>query len=525
MGACDSCGAEVDVGARFCGECGALVRATTREMGSDGRGKARTSPQPTGKGRSREMRDTVRETRRGKGERDTKGELRSTVRGVATSLPVPTDSAAAAPPAPLRTIGAPLADPLSASALQTKPAITDAAAMEPMSVKLERTAPTPVAAKAVAPAPKAEEPDAGKDRAAAPSAKDLVGATIPAPPAGEEDRSEFQRLLDEVESGFDAILVTSESSPPPPSRTSNSVAPPSGIVDEETSPHHDENQFDQEQAKALFQDLVVANAQSIRDFMIEVRLGEPHSAWLDHCEPAAQAILRSAEAMGFSELVEKLKVFLDSIRAARVSVTSSKVIRGELREALIDSYSDLISFFPEAFAAEAESNRREAMIVKALLSKVPGLFHLAIDRIHATGFVSLGLFYVSRPKELAALAGTSLEVAERIVERFREYRRTVSELSPARGRAEERKAIRAAIEELARANRAYEAAAPASSERRVHRRERTLAMADITIGLARLGEIDRLQRLEKMGFSARIEALHAFLEESERRALAEQKAR
>lgn len=480
------------------------------------------------------MRDTVRDARKGKGERD-KGELRSTVRGVATNLPVPTDGAPA--PAPLRTIGAPATDPLAASALQTKPSITDAASMEPMSVKLERTAPAnptspsaastaSVASSAPAPAAPALAPKPVPAKPVEPEpAKELAGATIPAPPGDEEDRSEFQRLLDEVESGFDAILVTSESSPPPSRSTSNSTAPASGIVDEETSPHAGENQFDQEQAKALFQDLVVANAQSIRDFMIEVRLGEPHYAWLDHCEPAAQAILRSAEAMGFVELVEKLKVFLDSIRAARVSVSSSKVIRGELREALIDSYSDLIAFFPEAFAAETESNRREAMIVKALLSKVPGLFHLAIDRIHATGFVSLGLFYVSRPKELAALAGTSLEVAERIVERFREYRRTVSELSPARGRAEERKAIRAAIEELARANRSYELAPPASSDRRVHRRERILAMADITIGLARLGEIDRLQRFEKMGFSARIEALHAFLEESERRALAEQKAR
>lgn len=479
------------------------------------------------------MRDTVREARKGKGERDAKGELRSTVRGFATNLPIPSDGPP--PAAPLRTIGASGTDPLSASALQTKPSITDAASMEPMSVKLERTAPASPAAAApaasAAPAtsptavPKPSSPVKAVDPAHPPNPKELAGATIPAPPDGEEDRSEFQRLLDEVESGFDAILVTSESSPPPASRSSNSIAPASGLVDEETSPHTGENQFDQEQAKALFQDLVVANAQSIRDFMIEVRLGEPHSAWLDHCEPAAQAILRSAEAMGFGELVEKLKVFLDSIRAARVSVSSNKVIRGELREALIDSYSDLIAFFPEAFAAETESNRREAMIVKALLSKVPGLFHLAIDRIHATGFVSLGLFYVSRPKELAALAGTSLEVAERIVERFREYRKTVSELSPARGRAEERKAIRAAIEELARSNRSYEQAPPASSDRRVHRRERILAMADITIGLARLGEIDRLQRFEKMGFSARIEALHAFLEESERRALAEQKAR
>lgn len=334
----------------------------------------------------------------------------------------------------------------------------------------------------------------------------------------EEGRSEFQRLLDEVETGFDAILVTGDSRPPPANRTS--VA-----LDHEETAVTSENQFDQEQARQLFQDLVVANAHPIRDFMIEVRLGEPHKDWINYCEPAARAILRSAEGMGLHELVDKVQRYVDAIDHTRVAVAEETVVRGEAREKLIDAYSNLIAFFPEAFAAETESNKREGVIVGSLLSKVPGLFRLGMDRIYGTGLASLGLFYVSRPREIAELGGISLEVAERVVERFREYRRIASELTPAKGRAEERARLRAAGEEMLRANKAYDQASPVSPERRVHRRERQLAMADVSIYLARFGEVDRLRRIETMQFTSRAEALTAFLDESARRASAEQRAR
>jgi len=377
---------------------------------------------------------------------------------------------------------------------------------EPMSVK---HAPTAVSAP---PAPAARvEPAAGPDpKRSSPS---VVPPTQDAEPT---QRTEFQRLLDEVESGFDAILVTKDSTPP--------VAPTSPPPDDENSVTS-ENQFDQEQARALFRDLVVANSQSIRDFMIEVRLGEPHVEWIDHCEPAALAILRSAQGMGLGDLAVNVQRFLDGLKVARETVAPGLVVKGEPREKLIDAYSELIAFFPEAFAAEAESNKRENVIVRALLSKVPGLYHLGVERIHATGLASLGLFYVSRPREIADLAGVSLEIAERIVERFRAYRKTASELSPANGRAAERARLRVAIEEMQRATRAYDHAPSASPERRVHRRERLLAMADVAIYLSRLGEVDRLRQIERLPFTGRIEALFSFLEESERRALAQQKAR
>src|SRR5690606_6560911 len=60
MPRCDACGADIDVGARFCGECGAGVRAKTREFGPGGKNKG-------GGGKPSKVRETMRETKKGAG--------------------------------------------------------------------------------------------------------------------------------------------------------------------------------------------------------------------------------------------------------------------------------------------------------------------------------------------------------------------------------------------------------------------------------------------------------------------------
>lgn len=479
MSVCEACGADINNAARFCGECGAVVQDPP---GAAPGGKTIAPPKARttkGQGPRKDVREVLRD---GKG------------RGGK-----PPEAAAGPAPAPAPQLAAPGAALTAGPSLRTTVKGISAPApplpaLEPMSVKT----PSPAAAR---------------------PASSSAAPVVPTPPASDrEGKSEFQRLLDEVESGFDAILVVSDSNPP--TRPKGPAEP----ADDDQSVTT-ENRFDQQQAMDLFQQLVVANAQPIRDFMIDVRLGEPHKAWLDHCEPAIQAILRSAKGMGFAELVGRATRFIEAIHHARAATAQGAPIRGEPREQLMDAYNELIAFFPEAFGAEVESNRREAAIVGALLSKVPGLHPLALGRIYGTGLVSLGLFYVSRPGELAELVGVSLEIAERITERFREYRQLASAMSPADARAEERRRLRLAMEELSRADRAYEAAAPATTERRVFRRERSLAMADITIYLARLGEVDRLKKIETMSFAARVDALAAYLEEADRKAVLENRAR
>ncbi|HTJ85269.1 MAG TPA: hypothetical protein VL400_26310, partial [Polyangiaceae bacterium] len=347
-------------------------------------------------------------------------------------------------------------------------------------------------------------------RASVPVSSSPSTPPIPKPPPSSQPRTEFQRLLDEVETGFDAILE-----PEKPT----TIAPP---ADDPAGPPTTESEFDESQAKQLFFELVVANARPIRDFMIEVRLGEPHAAWVDFCGPAVKAILGSAEGMGYADLAVKLRGFiavLDTLKA-----DPSRVIRGEARERVIDTYGELIVFLPEAFGVEAEANAREAVIVRSILSRVPGLYKVGLDRVYATGLVSLGLFYVSRPEDIAALSGLDLDLAERIAGRFRDYRKMVTELSPARGRSEERSRLRDASEAMLRASEAYDAARPATVEKRTLRRTRLDAMAEVALWLARLGEVDRLASISTMPFAARARDVLTFLSDVDKRAEAVHRA-
>jgi hypothetical protein len=438
MPVCDACGGKIDVGSRFCGECGAVVRAKTEQMGGQA-AKPKTNATKPAKGR---------DTKRGAPAAEGGGRQRTETR-------------------------------------ELDPVKTTLKGMTGLSGGLDG-GPT--------------------DRPPPPSGKD--------DPTSAEGRSEFQRLLEEVETGFDAILVHPDTiTPPKPEGTEDAL--------ESTT---SENAFDQGQAEKLFQELVVANAQTIRDFMIEIRLGEPNEDWITYCEPAVRAILRSAEGMGHADLVARLRVFLGTLDAAKAALAGARAddaapraIRGEAREKIIDAYSELIVFFPEAFALEAEANAREALIVSTLLSKVPNLHKVGLDRIQATGLASLGLFYVSREKDIVELTGVPAEVAAGVVEVFRDYRRRASLLSPAGARLEERRGLREAAASVMTATKAYDDAPQGSAERRKQRRWRSLALAELTLFLARLGELERVKRLESLPFSARCAEVLAFLDEAERR--------
>jgi len=221
---CDACGADIDVGSQFCGECGAVVGALGRELAAETRGgaaKAR-SVQPSKANKGKDGRGKLHKTTEPGLEA---GELRSTIRGLAQSAPSPAVSPA----------------PKSA----------------------------PEKATLVSPAAKASDGKSASKPVAA-GAPPPVATPVRSnpPPFGDQSRGEFQRLLDEVETGFDAILVKGDSEAPPP-RTAGG--------DDDDATITAENAFDQSQARQLFHDLVIANAQSIRDFMIEVRLGASHS--------------------------------------------------------------------------------------------------------------------------------------------------------------------------------------------------------------------------------------------------------
>lgn len=338
--------------------------------------------------------------------------------------------------------------------------------------------------------------------ATAVAAQASVQAASSAGSAGASDgsKTEFQRLLEEVETGFDSILDDSAASNGP-------------AIGRATS------EFDATEVRTLFDQIAVAHARPIRDFMVEIKLGEPPRSWIGFCRPAVRALERSARGMDLLPLAEALDSFMTALELAEDQ--SESLIREQARQMLIDAYSDLIARMPQAFALETESNRREGVIVHALLAQVPGLHALGRDRLYEAGMTSLALYFVAKAKDLVETARLEPRVAERVVERFVGYRREASDLLPDDGRAIELSRLEALADILERTAASYEEAsaswgAGSGVWRKELRRARSDASAQVRLLLARLGELDLCTATDSLPTAAKVAALRAFIADARR---------
>ncbi|HEX9298476.1 MAG TPA: helix-hairpin-helix domain-containing protein [Polyangiaceae bacterium] len=346
----------------------------------------------------------------------------------------------------------------------------------------------------VAPPPVAQAPVATVDMAAIAVAAIPPKRRTPPPPA--TDLDSIGNFLNDLDEAFGAIVESANghvkrlrpSEQPPPSHS---------IVE----------------LKDLFVALAVNHMRQVRDFMIGVRWGEPPRNWLPICEPAVNSLLRAAKEMELTDLC----VWLENFRAAltHAADTTGTTIAGESREALLVAYANLTEQMPEVFALDEERSRREAIIVHALLQQVPEVHKVTIDKIYAAGLTSLDVLFLAKPDEIAATTGVSEQLAARIVEKVRHYRNDIASIADAT-RSSERERLAQLASELRELHEAYEQAATGWSEdakgkKKQLRQARAEVVLQIKVLLAFLGEVDRLNQIEKLPFGRKIEELEAYL--------------
>jgi hypothetical protein len=270
--------------------------------------------------------------------------------------------------------------------------------------------------------------------------------------------------------------------------------------------------------RELFGELAASHMRHVRDFMIDVKWGEATRDWLEICVPAVTSLFRAAERLGIAELATALEGFSGSLRDA-ITKGGARVIEGETKDTLLSAYEKLVEILPNAFALERDRNQREAVIVQSLLLSVPDVRKVTIDKLHAAGLTSLATLYDGKPDEIAVVTGISRELATRIVERFQAYRREIQNASPSDARAAEREKLSTLADTLKKHHDVYEEAskgwdADAKLRKRESFRAREETWLEISVLLARFGEVDRLAGIEKVPFGQRITQLQAFLEEA-----------
>jgi hypothetical protein len=282
-----------------------------------------------------------------------------------------------------------------------------------------------------------------------------------------------------------------------------------------TAAHGVSNHADLAAVREVFDDVARNYLVQVRNLMLEVKWGEARAEWLSLCEPTLHSLRKMAGTMDMPSLCTALDGFVTVLHKVRQRCRGA--VAGDDRDELLQAYDPLVATLPRAFELDNERNRREPIIVQALLRQVPAVEKVTIDKLYAAGLTSLALLYQAKPDEIAATSAITLDVATRIVELFQSYRRSSGGTMAAATAAEEQRRLGALVSELKHQHVAFEEAAAAWSKSALERkkelrRARQSTMLKIQVALARLGEVDRLAELEKLPFGRRIENVQSYLE-------------
>jgi hypothetical protein len=266
---------------------------------------------------------------------------------------------------------------------------------------------------------------------------------------------------------------------------------------------------------ATFEDLAVPHTAQVRSLMIEVRWGEAQASWIDLSRPALRSLRSMANQIGSAQLTAALDGFDAALEKALAPGAPTTLV-GPVRDALLAAYAPLTACLPRAFDLDGERDRREPLVVRALLGQVHELDPLMIDRMMAAGLGRLQELVRARADEIAVVAGVSLEIAEAAAARVQAFRKATQAALATLDPAETARELGTLFHAFSAEHRAFEDAAAGWSDgnparKRQLRRQRDVSFLQITIALARLGEIDLALRLEKLPFSRRIEELERFL--------------
>jgi uncharacterized protein YjbI with pentapeptide repeats len=196
-----------------------------------------------------------------------------------------------------------------------------------------------------------------------------------------------------------------------------SLAPPPPPPPE---PRDNTTDADRAAVRATFEDLAALHVSPVRNLMLEVRWGEAPTRFIAMARPALQSLQSMAGALELDDLVKGIAGFDAALGAALAS--GQDKITGDTREALLGAYFPLQSGFATAFGLEGGrgKERREPIVVDALLDGVPGVDQAVLDQLSLVGLGRLEPLLKARAEEIAVVSGIPRTVAQRIVDRVKE---------------------------------------------------------------------------------------------------------
>jgi len=267
------------------------------------------------------------------------------------------------------------------------------------------------------------------------------------------------------------------------------------------------------EVRRVFNEVAAVHVSQVRDVMLELRYGEAQPSWIESTQPALRSLRAMASQMELTDLCEALDDFCVAVNGA---VDGRARIDDAGKAELLRRYERLIELIPHAFELDAERDRREPLIVEALLLQIEGVERRTIEKLFAVGLHRLDALMRATADEITVVAGLRAELADSIVEQLKTYRVGASASLSAPDPLAERRQLGDLLIMLSVANDEHSHAgnqwtAEARARKRDARKQRDQTFQRIKVALARLGERDFLARLEKLPFDERIATLDRYL--------------
>jgi hypothetical protein len=163
-----------------------------------------------------------------------------------------------------------------------------------------------------------------------------------------------------------------------------------------------------------------------------------------------------------------------------------------------------------------ETDRREPMVIEALLLQIPGVDALAVFKLASAGLNRFASLLKRTPAELARHAGLPLDVAQRVLAELSRWSGGLHAPAGGEPQAAAWRSLEPLLAELEQHHATLERATSGWSKdqvsiRRRVRQERDRVYMSIKAALASIGELDLLLRMEKLAFAKRIDELHRLL--------------
>jgi hypothetical protein len=264
--------------------------------------------------------------------------------------------------------------------------------------------------------------------------------------------------------------------------------------------------------KKMFEEVAVAHVAQVRDVMLELRYGEADTRWIELTKPALQSLRSMAKQMDLVDLTTSLDAFIAGVDAA----VAGRVIDDAGKTELLGRYQRLVELIPQAFELDAERDRREPIIVEALLAQIEGVERPTIDKLFSVGLNRLAALIGANAGDVAAVSGMRPELAEKIVEHFKAYRSTTNATVAAPDPQGERRKLADLLIMLSLQNDDFNKVSSewtdeANAKKRTLRKQRDQTFQQIRVALARLGQHNQLAQLDRMSLSERIATIDRWL--------------